>query len=500
MTHPRYQVFVSSTYTDLIEERQQVTTQLLRQRCIPAGMELFTASGLPPWDVIKSAIDTTDYMILILAGRYGSSVGSDGLSYTEREYDYAESLGIPILAFLHDAPNTLPANQVDTGRLAKKRDAFWRKVRDTERHTTDFWSNAADLAQKVATAVPEAIRTQPRPGWIRGSGETDQEADRSGAPVSPPPNMTTSDALREALAEPGGVSFVERIIAKAAREVVEIPFVLRQAEFNTVADVPAEHAQRRARLEEAARSLVLSVASAARWGRPELDRHWLALISELGANPRLSGYTHLVDLVRAPALLVFTAAGLGACAGGRDELIGLLLSDQVEVDNPYRDEDLPGVCTLTSELLYPGESSSQRLRAYMQAVLAEDAAWQGSTFDRAWERWEFLVAVARTYYREHLRAPSGSLPFLRIEDAPGGVRAHRTVAGKSIRKEVARVGDGHPLLANGLCGGSAELFETAADTFDASYGEWGDNQDWRALPGGGGVLPSGPHHPGVRTE
>ncbi len=476
-----------------------MTTQLLRLRCVPAGMELFTASGMPPWDVIKSAIDTTDYMILILAGRYGSSVGSDGLSYTEREYEYADSLGIPILPFLHDAPNTLPANQVDTGRLAKKREAFWSRVRDSERHTTDFWTNAADLAQKVATALPEAIRTQPRPGWIRGSGETDREGERPSTQAGRPRDLTTSDAFREALAEPGGVSLVEQVIGDAARRVGQIPFVQRQAEFNTVSDVSAEHAQRRATLEEVARPLVLSVAAAARWGRPELDRHWLALISELAANPRLGGYKHLIDLVRAPALLVFTAAGLGACAGGRDDLLGSLLSDQLEVDNPYRDEDVPAVCMLVPELMYPGEWPSQQLRAYLKAVLGEDEAWQGSTFDRAWERWEYLVAVARGYYyREHLQVPSSSRPYLRIEDAPGGL-AHRTVAGKTIRKEVARVGDAHPLLQNGLCGGNAELFETAAATFDAVYGEWGDNRDSRALPGGSGFLPSGPHYPGART-
>ncbi len=143
--------------------------------------------------------------------------------------------------------------------------------------------------------------------------------------------------------------------------------------------------------------------------------------------------------------------------------------------------------------------ASKRLRAYLEAVLGGDDAWQGSTFDRAWERWEYLVAVARAYYREHLHAPSGSLPYLRIEDAPGGVRAHRTAAGKSVRKEVARVGDGHPLLANGFCGGSAERFEAAAGAFDAFYGDWGDKQDWQALPGGGGALPSGPHYPGVRS-
>jgi hypothetical protein len=37
----RYQVFVSSTYEDLKEERAEVMQALLELDCIPAGMELF---------------------------------------------------------------------------------------------------------------------------------------------------------------------------------------------------------------------------------------------------------------------------------------------------------------------------------------------------------------------------------------------------------------------------------------------------------------------------
>ncbi len=148
-----FQVFVSSTYTDLIEERQQVTEQLLRSRCIPSGMELFTASGRPPWDVIKAALDTTDYMVLILAGRYGS-VGSDGLSYTEREYDYAVAQDIPVLAFLHATPTKLPADQFDTGTLGKKRGAFWKKVRDSGRHTSSSGATPVTWLRRLPRQSP----------------------------------------------------------------------------------------------------------------------------------------------------------------------------------------------------------------------------------------------------------------------------------------------------------------------------------------------------------
>ncbi len=42
----RYQVFVSSTFRDLIEERREVMQSLLEMDCIPAGMELFPAANL----------------------------------------------------------------------------------------------------------------------------------------------------------------------------------------------------------------------------------------------------------------------------------------------------------------------------------------------------------------------------------------------------------------------------------------------------------------------
>jgi len=53
-------------------------------------------------------ISQVDYYILIVAGRYGS-VTRDGISYTEKEFDYAKKIGIPILVFLHKHPENLPS-------------------------------------------------------------------------------------------------------------------------------------------------------------------------------------------------------------------------------------------------------------------------------------------------------------------------------------------------------------------------------------------------------
>ena len=68
----KYQVFVSSTYQDLLEERQEVMQALLELECIPVGMELFPAADDDQWTLIKGLIKDCDYYVLIVGGRYGS--------------------------------------------------------------------------------------------------------------------------------------------------------------------------------------------------------------------------------------------------------------------------------------------------------------------------------------------------------------------------------------------------------------------------------------------
>ena len=97
-TDKRYQVFVSSTYDDLQDERKEVMQALLELDCIPAGMELFPASSEDQWSLIKRVIDDCDYYILIIGGRYGS-VGPEGISYTQMEFEYALKTGKPIISF-----------------------------------------------------------------------------------------------------------------------------------------------------------------------------------------------------------------------------------------------------------------------------------------------------------------------------------------------------------------------------------------------------------------
>lgn len=90
----KYQVFVSSTHQDLKDERDQVIKATLEMGHIPVGMEMFSAADEEQWRVITRQIDQSDYYVVIVAHRYGSVL--EGVSFTEKEYDYAVQKGIPV--------------------------------------------------------------------------------------------------------------------------------------------------------------------------------------------------------------------------------------------------------------------------------------------------------------------------------------------------------------------------------------------------------------------
>jgi hypothetical protein len=96
----KLQVFVSSTFLDLKEERQEAVSAILKAGHIPAGMELFTAGDQSQLQVVKRWIDDSDVYMLILGTRYGSLEPVSGLSYTEVEYDYACSKNKPLFAVI----------------------------------------------------------------------------------------------------------------------------------------------------------------------------------------------------------------------------------------------------------------------------------------------------------------------------------------------------------------------------------------------------------------
>jgi hypothetical protein len=169
----RYQVFVSSTYADLQEERRKVIQTLMEMDCIPSGMELFPAADEEQFEFIKKVIDDCDYYLLIIGGRYGSTT-AEGISYTEKEFDYAIEKGMQVLVFIHGKPDEIPAGKSEMNPEARGRLNSFREKASKNR-LVRFWEKAEDLPGMVALSLSKTMKSHPAVGWIRADEVTNTQ-------------------------------------------------------------------------------------------------------------------------------------------------------------------------------------------------------------------------------------------------------------------------------------------------------------------------------------
>ncbi len=101
----KLQVFISSTYLDLITERQKVVQAVLDAGHIPAGMELFNAGDESQMNTIKKWIDDSDVYVLLLGKRYGAIEPNTKKSYTQLEYEYALEKKKPMFSLIVENPS-----------------------------------------------------------------------------------------------------------------------------------------------------------------------------------------------------------------------------------------------------------------------------------------------------------------------------------------------------------------------------------------------------------
>lgn len=169
----RYQVFLSSTYEDLREERAAAILSLLKLKCIPAGMELFLSSDNSVWEVVQQTIEESDYYILIVAGRYGS-ISNDGVtSWTEREYDYAQEIHKPTFVFLYKELANMLHKHVENEEKIK---AFRNKA--SKSRLVAKCSSLGDLQSEITAAIANAKENNPGIGWIRADCVSEAPGDK----------------------------------------------------------------------------------------------------------------------------------------------------------------------------------------------------------------------------------------------------------------------------------------------------------------------------------
>lgn len=169
----RYQVFISSTYEDLKDERAEVIQALLELDCIPSGMEMFPAANEDQWTLIKRVIDESDYYLLIIGGRYGSE-NNEGVSYTQMEYEYAQSIGKPTIAFLPKKPDDIPQGKTDKNPVKlEKLEKFKETVKSK---LVKYWSDAAELGSVVSRSMIRLIKDYPGEGWVKANSVVDEKS------------------------------------------------------------------------------------------------------------------------------------------------------------------------------------------------------------------------------------------------------------------------------------------------------------------------------------
>lgn len=169
----KYQVFISSTYQDLIEERREVIQAILELDCIPVGMELFPATDDDQWTLIKNLIDDCDYYLLVIGARYGT-LSKEGISYTQKEYEYALEQGIPIISFIHRNPDEISVSRTDKNEEKRKLLENFKNL--VSQKMIKHWESADELGSVVSRSLVKIIKMKPRNGWVRADKISSDEA------------------------------------------------------------------------------------------------------------------------------------------------------------------------------------------------------------------------------------------------------------------------------------------------------------------------------------
>lgn len=173
MTKRKLQVFISSTYLDLKDERQVAVEAILGAGHIPAGMELFKAGNNSQLVTIKKWIDQSDVYMLILGGRYGSVEESSGKSYTQLEYEYAINKNIPVFAVV------LSSDFLKRKSL-QEQSVYEEKYKESYKQFKDFVktkmikeiNEIKDIKIAIYESLKELEEENDFSGWIPGNSFT----------------------------------------------------------------------------------------------------------------------------------------------------------------------------------------------------------------------------------------------------------------------------------------------------------------------------------------
>jgi tetratricopeptide (TPR) repeat protein len=142
-------VYISSSYEDLIDERNEVIKAVKKEGYEPVCMEKYLAEGRPPIEKVTDDISHCDFYVGIFAFRYGDCPPGENKSFTELEYEKALSCKIPVLCFLLREEALWPPIKTDKNRGLV--DGLRNRICDT--HMAGWFNDKEELAGLVVKAI-----------------------------------------------------------------------------------------------------------------------------------------------------------------------------------------------------------------------------------------------------------------------------------------------------------------------------------------------------------
>jgi len=151
-------VYLSATYSDLVDYRKAAYQQLRMMRHDVIGMEDYVASDQRPLAKCLADVTASDVYLGIFAWRYGFIPRSGNprkRSITELEYRHAKMLKKPCLIFLldDDAPWSVAMTDSFTGDAGGGKQIKKLRAELREQHVVSFFSTAEQLASRTAAAI-----------------------------------------------------------------------------------------------------------------------------------------------------------------------------------------------------------------------------------------------------------------------------------------------------------------------------------------------------------
>lgn len=163
MLDKRYQVFISTSGSEMQPERMTLSQTLVGMGFFSWGLEQRTPLSTA---FARRQIDDCDYVVMLLGSQYGEQSVS-GVGYMHLEYIYAVTKQKPIIVFMHEDPESRDACLHDEKAELKEKFKDFRKLLQNEVDQVFTYRTLRDLELAVRLNMSQMLERYPVQGWVR---------------------------------------------------------------------------------------------------------------------------------------------------------------------------------------------------------------------------------------------------------------------------------------------------------------------------------------------